>query len=77
MIRKSPGSKNIAQLGQADELEKVIRRDDWNDYLIVANGNMFTHIINGRVQTLAIDEDEKNFRRCRESWRCNCTAESQ
>ncbi|HEY2251227.1 MAG TPA: PQQ-dependent sugar dehydrogenase [Planctomycetaceae bacterium] len=60
---KKPKVEKIAALGDDDELEKAIRRDDWNDYTIVADGNVFTHIINGRVQTLAIDEDEVNFRK--------------
>jgi CubicO group peptidase (beta-lactamase class C family) len=59
---KKPKIEKIATLGAADELEKAIRRDDWNDYTIIADGNAFTHIINGRVQSLAIDEDEINFR---------------
>jgi putative heme-binding domain-containing protein len=60
---KKPKIEKIATLGDADELERAIRRDDWNDYIIIASGNMFTHIINSRVQTLAIDEDTANFRR--------------
>jgi len=60
---KKPQIEKLARVGDADELEKVIRRDDWNDYTIVADGNVFTHVINGRVQSLAIDEDELNFRK--------------
>jgi len=60
---KKPKIEKIGGLGHADELEKAIRRDDWNDYTIIADGNVFTHIINGRVQTLAIDEDEASFRK--------------
>lgn len=58
---KKPIIEQLAKLGDPEELENVIRRDDWNDYTIIANGNMFTHVINGRVQTMAIDEDEVNF----------------
>jgi hypothetical protein len=60
---KKPMIEKIASLGDADELEKAIRRDDWNDYTIIADGHAFTHIINGRVLSLAIDEDEGNFRK--------------
>jgi CubicO group peptidase (beta-lactamase class C family) len=60
---KKPKIEKIASLGDPDELERVIRRDDWNDYTIIADGNAFTHIINGRVQSLAIDEDQANFRK--------------
>src|SRR5260370_30640473 len=34
---KKPKIEKIARLGDADELEKAIRRDDWNDYAIIAN----------------------------------------
>jgi putative heme-binding domain-containing protein len=60
---KKPHIEKIARLGDAAELEQAIRRDDWNDYTIIADGNMFTHIINNRVQSLAIDEDDANFRK--------------
>lgn len=57
---KKPLIEKIASLGDARELEEVIRRDDWNDYTIIARGFQFTHIINGRVMAIGIDEDEVN-----------------
>jgi hypothetical protein len=59
---KKPKIEKIARLGDPQQLEKSIRRDDWNDYIVIANGNIFTHIINGQMMSLAIDEDEINFR---------------
>ncbi|MEM6691244.1 MAG: DUF1080 domain-containing protein [Planctomycetota bacterium] len=52
----------IGTVGDAVELEKNIRRDDWNEYTIVARGYQFTHIINGRVMSVAYDEDAENRR---------------
>ena len=49
--------------GDPAELEKSIRRDDWNNYVVIAKGYVFTHIINGQAMTPAIDEDEVNFRK--------------
>jgi hypothetical protein len=60
---KQPKIKKIASLGDPAELEKVIRRDGWNDYSVIARGNQFTHIVNGRVLALGLDEDEPSFRR--------------
>lgn len=57
-----PLIEKIASLGDPAELEQAIHRDGWNDYRILAIGNQFTHIINGRVMSFAIDEDEANFR---------------
>lgn len=60
---KKSKNEKIASVGDLAELEKVIKRDDWNDYTVIANGNMFLHIINGRVMSVGIDEDEINFRK--------------
>ena len=45
------------------ELEKAIRRDDWNDLTVIARGNVFTHLINGRVMSVGMGEDELNHRK--------------
>jgi hypothetical protein len=60
---KKPNIEKIGTVGDFVELEKVIKRDDWNDYTIIANGNFSIHIINGHVMSIGIDEDEKNFRK--------------
>ncbi|MBI2946892.1 MAG: DUF1080 domain-containing protein [Verrucomicrobia bacterium] len=60
---KKPRVEKIASTGDPKELEKAIKRDDWNDYTVIANGNQFVHIINGRVMSMGIDEDELNFRK--------------
>ncbi len=54
---KKAGVEIIASVGDEAELGSMIRRDDWNDYTIIARGYQFTHIINGRVMAQAIDED--------------------
>jgi hypothetical protein len=59
---KKPKIEKIASVGDVNELEQVIRRDDWNDYVIIARGNTFLHIINDRVMSVGIDEDNVNFR---------------
>jgi len=59
---KKPKIEKIASTGDPKELVKVIKRDDWNDYTVIANGNQFIHIINGRVMAIGIDEDPLNFR---------------
>lgn len=59
---KKPRLEKIASVGDPAELEKAIKRDGWNDYTVVADGNTFLHIINGRVMSVGIDEDELNFR---------------
>ena len=60
---KKSKNEKIASVGELAELEKVIKRDEWNDYTVIANGNTFVHIINGRVMSLGMDEDDINFRK--------------
>ncbi|MCO8122447.1 DUF1080 domain-containing protein [Stieleria sp. TO1_6] len=59
---KKPAIEVVGSLGDAAELESVIRRDDWNDYTVIAKGFQFTHLINGRVVALAWDEDTQKRR---------------
>ena len=60
---KKPRIEKIASVGDPVKLEAVIKRDDWNDYTVVAKSNVFIHIINGRVMSIGIDEDPMNFRK--------------
>ena len=57
-----PQIEKIASVGTNESLEKHIRRDDWNDYVVIARGNVFMHIINGHVMSIGIDEDQLNAR---------------
>ena len=59
---KKPHIEKIGSTGDPTDLEQVIRRDDWNDYTIIASGRLSVHIINGRVMSLGHDEDDLNFR---------------
>ena len=54
--------EKVATLGDATELETAIRRDGWNEYVVIARGYQFTHIINGRVMALGWDEDASHRR---------------
>src|SRR6056297_46333 len=57
-----PNVEKIGSVGDQMELADVIKRDDWNEYTIVANGFAFTHIVNGRVLSIGFDEDVNNRR---------------
>ncbi|MEM9589421.1 MAG: DUF1080 domain-containing protein, partial [Planctomycetota bacterium] len=54
---KKPVTTKIGTTGDSGELESVIKRDDWNEYVVVARGYTFTHIVNGRVMAVGYDED--------------------
>ncbi len=49
------GKKVIEQIGDAAELQKNIKMEDWNDYRIVAKGNHLQHYINGVLMSEVID----------------------
>lgn len=52
----------IGSLGDAAALMDVFRVGDWNRIHIVARGHQLTHIVNGRVVTVLIDEDPAFFK---------------
>jgi hypothetical protein len=61
MVLLHPGQPNRTLIGTtalADELQSVIKQDDWNQIEIVARGKTFTHVINGRVFNVTIDDDD-------------------
>ncbi len=50
----------IGTLGTPAELLAVIKTNDWNEYHLIASGNTLTHILNGRVMSVVLDEDTAN-----------------
>lgn len=58
---KSP--RLLATLGDRDELGGYVKVDDWNQLHIIARGTTMTHIINGHVMSILIDDDPTKFRK--------------
>ena len=50
----------IGSLGTTNELLAAIKNEDWNEYHLIVSGNTMTHILNGHVMSLVIDEDAQN-----------------
>jgi hypothetical protein len=50
----------ISSLGSTNDWQSVIKNDDWNEYHLIARGGVLTHILNGRVLSVVIDDDTKN-----------------
>jgi Domain of Unknown Function (DUF1080) len=58
MTLLQPGKKGkIADLRSGDELKGLIKVNDWNQFHIIARGNVLTHILNGYLMAEAIDDD--------------------
>ncbi len=47
----------VEQFGDAQELAKVIKKRDWNEYDIIARGNHIIQKINGQLMCEVTDED--------------------
>ncbi len=52
----------LATLGDRDELGGDVKIDNWNQMLVIARGHQMTHIINGHVMAILIDDDPTKFR---------------
>jgi len=49
----------VSTFGDAAELAKLVT-DDWNQVHLIVRGNVLTHIVNGRLMTVVIDDDASN-----------------
>ncbi len=52
----------IGTLGDIDDLEALVKDDDWNEYHIIIRGNVLIHKVNGRVMSMVIDNDPERRR---------------
>ncbi len=59
-IISANGDKTHIPLGDADALMTNIKKDDWNDYHIIACGGHIVLKINGKITAEVFDNDEKN-----------------
>jgi hypothetical protein len=50
----------VGKLGDRDELGGYVKVNDWNQYLIMARGGVFIHILNGHVMAIYVDDDPKS-----------------
>ena len=58
----SDGKKEVTgRLGSSREIQAKIRKDDWNEYAVVARGNHLQHFING-VPTVDVFDDTESKR---------------
>jgi hypothetical protein len=59
IVRTEEGKRPrlLGTVGNADALMDVMKPGDWNQVHIIARGNQLTHIVNGQVMTILIDDD--------------------
>src|SRR5262249_53908409 len=51
----------VGSVGNSDEIQAAIKAEDWNEYVVVAQGNHFIHRINGRVTVDVTDNQEEKW----------------
>src|SRR5258708_2414410 len=51
----------VASVGDTKDIQSNIKKEDWNEYVILAQGNQLTHIINGRV-TVQVSDNQPEKR---------------
>jgi hypothetical protein len=51
----------LATLGDSVTIDSYYKPNDWNDVHIIAIGNQMTHIMNGHVMSILVDEDPTKF----------------
>jgi hypothetical protein len=57
--RADPDGKvrTIGAVGDKEQLVSAIKKDDWNSMHIIARGAVMTHLINGQVMSIVVDDD--------------------
>src|SRR5690606_17152231 len=53
--------QEVGRTGSEEDILSAIRRDDWNDYEVIAQGNHLVHKINGKV-TVEVTDNQANRR---------------
>lgn len=64
VVRTEQGQRPrlLATLGNLDELGGYVKIDNWNQLHLIARGHSMTHIVNGHVMSILIDDDPSMFK---------------
>lgn len=50
----------MGTIGDGAALASFVKKNDWNDYTIIARGGTFVQIINGQLMSVMVDDDPKS-----------------
>lgn len=59
VLEAGQAPKVVEQIGDAEELNKKVNFDGWNEYRLVVKGNHMIHYVNGVRMAEVVDNDEK------------------
>lgn len=65
MVHTEEGQKPrlLATLGNPEALGGFVKIDGWNQLHLIARGHQMTHIVNGHVMSILLDDDATKFRK--------------
>ena len=49
--------KLMGTIGDREALGTLVRKNDWNQYTVIARGGTFLHIVNGQLMSAMVDDD--------------------
>jgi len=52
----------LATIAESAALRSAVKTDDWNQLHIIARGRHITHVLNGRVMAMLVDDDPAAFK---------------
>lgn len=62
VVIDADGTKHVTKVADPAELGKLVKKEDWNAYKIIAQGNKITLAINGRIMTQVTDNDRNKVK---------------
>lgn len=62
VVNSTPGHapRLVANIADRSALGGYIRINDWNQYLVMARGSTFIHVINGQLMAVLVDDDPQS-----------------
>jgi hypothetical protein len=58
---QGPGTHRVmGMIGDGAQLASLVKKNDWNQYTVIARGGTFIHIINGQLMSVFVDDDPKS-----------------
>lgn len=55
----------MGYIGDIMDLANYVKKDDWNQYTVIARGGVLIHILNGQLMAVMIDDDPKSSNNAR------------
>ena len=59
VVRMEPGRRprSLGLIGDRDALKSGVRQGEWNELHVIARGRTLTHLVNGQLMAVVIDDD--------------------